>query len=146
MKVERMGKRRQARECALQLLFQYDFCETDFRGTCDIYWKEHGVPSEVQEFAMNLIEGVCRNRTEIDSLIEKHSTNWRVDRMPIVDRNILRIAAYELLFERDIAASVILNEAIEIAKRFGTEESGSFVNGVLDPIAISLDREENESK
>lgn len=137
-----MGKRRQARECALQVLFQIEFQEIEPRQALELYWRRHEVPSEVREFAEKLIEGVWRNRSEIDSLIAKHSTNWRLDRMPAVDRNILRIAGYELLFEREIAASVTLNEAIEVAKRYGTEESSSFVNGVLDPIAKSLQKED----
>ncbi len=136
-----MGKRRQARECALQILFQHDFREIELRAALQAYWEEHDTPEEVRVFAEKLIEGVWRNRTELDTLIEKHSTNWRMDRMPAVDRNILRIATYELLFERDIAANITLNEAIEIAKRFGTEDSGSFVNGVLDPIAMSLEKD-----
>ncbi len=135
-----MGKRRQSRECALQILFQNDFREIEPRTALAAYWRENAVSPEVREFTERLLEGVWRNRAEIDQMIEEHSTNWRLERMPVVDRNILRIATYELLFERDIVPSVTLNEAIEIAKRFGTEESGSFVNGVLDPIAKSLEK------
>ncbi len=136
-----MGKRRQARECALQILFQHDFREIEPRAATQLYWKDHEASEEIKDFAEKLVEGVWRNRSEIDALLTKNSTNWRLDRMPAVDRNILRIATYELLFERDIAASVSLNEAIEIAKAYGSEESGSFVNGVLDPIARSLAKE-----
>lgn len=136
-----MGKRRQARECALQVLFQRDFRDIEISEACELFWRGHEVPEDVREFADRLIEGVWQNIAEVDSLIKKHSTNWRLDRMPAVDRNILRLAVYELIFEREIAPSVTLNEAIEIAKRFGTEESASFVNGVLDPIAHSLSEE-----
>jgi len=135
-----MGNRRKARESALQILFQHDFQKQDLKTVMALYWRDHEGPTEVQEFTSALVEGVLRNLNEIDGVIRKHSTNWRLDRMPAVDRNILRLATYELLFERDIASSVTLNEAIEIAKRFGTEDSGSFVNGVLDPIARSLDK------
>lgn len=133
-----MGSRRKARECALQVLFQVDFLEQEPHQLLSLFWQSHPAKAEVRDFAERLVEGVWRNRAEIDALIQSHSTNWRLDRMPAVDRNILRLATYELLFERDIVSSVTLNEAIEIAKRFGTEESGAFVNGVLDPIAQDL--------
>ena len=133
-----MGNRRKARECALQVLYQVDFLKQEPHAILPLFWESHPASSEVREFAEHLVEGVWRNRAELDSLIESHSTNWRLDRMPAVDRNILRLATYELVFERDIAASVTLNEAIEIAKRFGTEDSSSFVNGVLDPISKDL--------
>jgi N utilization substance protein B len=134
-----MGRRRQARECALQILFQMDFNQAEPHESCELYWQEHAYPTEVKDFAERLVNGVWRNRTEIDALIAKYSTNWRLDRMPAVDRAILRIATYEILFEPEIATSVTLNEAIEIAKQYGTEESGSFVNGVLDPIARAFE-------
>lgn len=135
-----MGNRRKARECALQVLFQIDFLHQEPHTILPLFWQSHPAKEDVRAFTERVVEGVWRNLTEIDELIESHSTNWRLDRMPAVDRNILRLATYELIFERDIASSVTLNEAIEIAKRFGTEESGSFVNGVLDPIARDLDK------
>lgn len=135
-----MGNRRKARECALQVLFQADFLQQDPHSILPLFWQSHPVKEDVRAFTEREVEGVWRNRAEIDALIESHSTNWRLDRMPAVDRNILRLATYELLFERDIVSSITLNEAIEIAKRFGTEESGSFVNGVLDPIARDLEK------
>lgn len=135
-----MGNRRKARECALQVLFQVDFLQQEPHTILPLFWQSHPAKEDVRAFAEREVEGMWRNRGEIDALIESHSTNWRLDRMPAVDRNILRLATYELLFERDIASSVTLNEAIEIAKRFGTEESGAFVNGVLDPIAHDLDK------
>ena len=122
------------------MLFQSDFYKGELRSVFAQFWQDHEAPQEVQAFAEHLVEGVCRNHAEIDAVIEKHSTNWRLIRMPTVDRNILRLATYELLFEHDIAASVTLNEAIEIAKRFGSEDSGGFVNGVLDPIAKELEK------
>ena len=135
-----MGNRRKARECALQVLFQVDFLQQEPHTILPLFWQSHPAKEDVRAFTERVVEGVWRNRAEIDALIESHSTNWRLDRMPAVDRNILRLATYELLFEREIASSVTLNEAIEIAKRFGTEESGAFVNGVLDPIARDLDK------
>lgn len=139
-----MGNRRKARECALQVLYQIDFLKDEPLSVLSLYWAQQDVADDVREFAEQLIKGVWRNRAEVDQVIESHSTNWRLDRMPTVDRNLLRLAVYELLFERDIAASVTLNEAIELAKYFGSEESGSFINGVLDPIAKSLSSDLNK--
>lgn len=136
--IEPMGNRRKARECALQVLYQVEFLEQEPHAILPLFWESHPASVDVREFAEHLVEGVWRNLAELDALVENHSTNWRLDRMPAVDRNILRLATFELVFERDIAASVTLNEAIEIAKRFGTEDSSSFVNGVLDPIAKDL--------
>lgn len=133
-----MGSRRKGRERALQILFQVDFLETEPHEVMSSYWETQSAAPEVREFACRIVEGVWRNRVEIDELIQKHSTNWRLERMSAIDRNILRIATYELIFERDIAPSVTLNEAIEVAKRFGTEESGAFINGLLDPIAKTV--------
>ncbi len=134
-----MGSRRKSRECALQMLFQRDFQSCALQDVFAHYWEDHQVSDEVQAFAEKLVEGVFRNHQEIDDLIKQHSTNWRLDRMPTVDRNILRIATYELLFEHEIASRVSLNEAIEIAKRYGAVDSGAFINGVLDPIAKALE-------
>ncbi len=130
-----MGERRKARECALQILFQADLAGVDPHAIFPPYWKEHSIADEIRTFAEQLVEGVWRNRVEIDAMITKHATHWRLERMAAVDRNVLRIGAYELLFEHDIAAGVSINEAIELAKRYGSEESGSFINGVLDHIA-----------
>lgn len=130
-----MGSRRKAREAALQILYQRDMTGEDLHDVLSLYWEKYPATPEVQGFAEHLVAGIWRNRDEIDDMIRKHSTHWRLERMSIVDRNILRMGTYELLFEHDIAPSVSLNEAIEIAKRFGTEESGAFVNGILDPIA-----------
>lgn len=129
-----MKGRREARELALQILYQAEM---------------KGNPPEVPEatsggaisgdatvaFTTSLVEGICRNKKEIDQLIEKRSSHWRLNRMAVVDRNILRLSVYELLYEGEVPTSVILNEGIEIAKKFGTEESGSFINGILDGIA-----------
>ena len=93
---------------------------------------------EVKTFTRQIIDGVSTNVREIDQLVESHSTHWKVSRMASVDRNILRMAVFELLYCQDIPASVTINEAIEIAKKYGTEESGAFVNGILDHIAKAL--------
>jgi N utilization substance protein B len=133
-----MGTRRKAREAALQILYQVDLSKLDPKEAIQFFRQNHPSVPEVEEFTHQLVEGVVRNRIEIDRLVEQHSTHWKLSRMTCVDRNILRIAVYELMYCHDIPASVSLNEAIEIGKKFGTEDSGSFINGVLDNIAKEL--------
>lgn len=128
-----MGYRRIAREYALQMLYQYDISH-DFEYLLDGFWACRDVPENVKEFTNNIVEGVIKNLSQIDSKINQSARNWSVDRMAVVDRNILRMATYELLFINDIPVKVTINEAIEIAKRFGGEDSSSFVNGIMDRI------------
>lgn len=132
-----MGNRRKAREIALQILYEMEMKASEPRVVLEWYWKGQGpdVPDETRRFTTDLVEGTFRNRKEIDELIERHSLHWKLIRMAVVDRNILRLAVYELLYLHDVPTSVVLNEAIEIAKKFGTEDSGSFINGILDKIA-----------
>ncbi|MBL8115470.1 MAG: transcription antitermination factor NusB [Acidobacteria bacterium] len=128
------GKRRKSRELALQLLYQNDVAGTPademFRNT------EEYVEArpEVQEFASRLVLGTLSKRDEIDGKLSERSEHWRLGRMPVVDRNLLRLALYELLFENDTPDAVVIDEAVEIAKKFSTPSSGPFVNGVLDGI------------
>jgi transcription antitermination protein NusB len=130
-----MGQRRRARESALQILFQIDFQDGDADQVILRYWAQNPAAAEVQDFAENIVRGVIEHSDEIDKSLSEHSTHWRLARMPAVDRNVLRIATFELLHDRDIDDRIIMNEAIEIARRFGTEESAAFVNGVLDAMA-----------
>jgi N utilization substance protein B len=102
------------------------------------FWREHEVEEEVRSFAESLVAGVTRERERLDTLIAGAATNWRVERMAVVDRNILRMAVYELSHLTDTPAAVILDEAIEVGKRFGTEQSGAFINGVLDAVKRGL--------
>ena len=148
-----MGNRRKARECALQLMYGLEFnvlqdgAET--RQYLADFW--HSFPEEssknedVRAFAEALVLGVRNNDEPIDALIQKASTNWKLERMSLVDRNILRIATHELRNLHDIPPKVSLNEAIEIAKRYGTEDSSSFVNGILDKISSQSRRKPNEA-
>ena len=131
-----MGSRTKARECALQALYQLDTSGGDARDAL------RGVLSHFEEadedtatFAEALVRGVQSERMQIDDLIQKSSTNWKLERMARVDRNILRLAVYELLRRGDVPVRVTLNEAVELGKKFGSEESSAFVNGVLDRIA-----------
>ena len=128
-----MGSRHQARERALQILFQYDIHGKPGLWL-DVFWKENEATDEVKAFAERLVAGVLEKKKELDVLIGKYATNWKVSRMPIVDRNILRAGVYELLWMDDVPAKVTVNEAIELAKSFGDDEASKFVNGILDQV------------
>ncbi len=146
-----MASRRRAREYALQCLFQADIGATPVREALNGLWEgmedksDEGLwgrrpDSEDIEFATDRATGVEQHREELDRKIEAASTNWRLARMAVVDRNLLRLGAYELLFCSDIPASVAINEAVELAKRFGARDSKGFVNGILDRIARDAGR------
>lgn len=128
-----MRARRKAREYALQLLYQYDISH-DSANLSSEFWTFRDVPQNVKEFTNNIVEGVIKNLRFIDNKISQSAVNWNIERMAVVDRNILRMATFELLFKDDIPPKVTLNEAIEIAKRYGGEDSSSFINGILDRI------------
>ena len=131
---DRMGKRRHAREAALSILYQLEFRSENLPEVFRAYWADHPCPPEVQAFAEELVAGTAAHREEIDTLIASHAEHWQFSRIALVDRNILRVATYELLFRKEIPEKVILNEAIEIAKQYGSEDSSRFVNGILDRI------------
>ena len=129
-----MGKRRKSRESALQVLYQLDITKENASQTF-IQFQDYFSPKEKEdEFAEHLVLGVMEHFREIDRLIEQYSENWRLDRMDIIDRNLLRIAIFELLYCEEIPPKVTLNEAIDLGKRYGSEESGGFINGILDRI------------
>lgn len=123
--------RRHARELALQILFQWDFHGSTECGR-EQFWSQRQTSAHVREFAGQLITGVQTHHGELDDLITAHAKNWTIDRMPLVDRNVLRQAIYELIWVPDVPAKVTVNEAIELTKCFADEETGRFVNGVLD--------------
>jgi N utilization substance protein B len=128
-----MRLRHQARERALQILFQYDIHGKPGLWL-DEFWKPLKDSEETKAFAEQLVQGVQTHRGDLDALIGRCATNWTVSRMQVVDRNILRLGAYELLWLEDVPAKVTLNEAIELAKDFGDEDAAKFVNGVLDKV------------
>lgn len=143
-----MGKRRRAREVALQILYLQEAQELTLERAIATYFSNfntgnesddgeirEAADEEVKGFAQELINGVITQKDKIDQAISQAALHWRVDRMTRVDRNVLRLATYELLFEPEIPLRVTLNEAIELAKRYGTGDSASFVNGILDKIA-----------
>jgi len=130
-----MGRRRKARELALQILFQMDSSQENLKETLKTFWFLHRHPREIKEFANRIVKGTQKNLKAIDEKIVCYTQHWEIERMPIVDRNILRLATYELLYCPDIPIKVSLNEAVELAKKFSTEKSGQFVNALLDKIA-----------
>jgi len=130
-----MRKRTQAREAALKILYAIDITKEPPEKCIDNFWlSQDEVKPEVRYFAEALVRGVCANKAEIDKMITAHATNWELGRMAVIDRNILRAATYELIFSEDIPPKVAMNEAIDLAKKYGDKDSGSFVNGVLDKI------------
>ena len=129
-------KRRRAREYALQVLFQLDVTNNKFTDeVLKNFWKNIKEDDDVKEFANDIVIGTRENIDSIDKIIKKTAEHWAINRIAVVDRNILRAATYELLYRSDIPPSVVMNEAIEISKKFSTEDSASFINGILDKIA-----------
>ena len=127
-----MGSRRRARELALQMLYQHEVtgeAPEVIRADFDDWQR---APEAVRKFADELFDGTLEHLEEIDGKLSHQTVNWKLDRLAAVDRNILRIAMYELLFKRETPPAVVIDEAIEVAKRFGAEDSGRFVNGILD--------------
>jgi N utilization substance protein B len=160
-----MGMRREARERAVQFLFQHDLNQPeDLAEALHRFWESQRAAAlaedkadarwgqqvelppptaeeaSVQAFAEPLIRGALEHLAEIDAQIKKYARNWDIHRMAVVDRNVLRLAIYEMLYREDIPPIVSINEAVDIAKRFSTEESGKFVNGILDKIKGDLMR------
>jgi N utilization substance protein B len=139
-----MGARRTARERALQALYQLEMTPGSINDALESAWaaaEEARKEPEAVKFARELVEGVMDHRAEIDRLIEQHSHNWRLDRMGRIDRNVLRLGVFELKYRPDIPKKVSLNEAVELGKNFGTEESSAFVNGLLDRVAAALGKQ-----
>ena len=129
-----MRKRTQAREYALQILYQIDVRNDPEDKILVDFWKNIETEPEISDFAAKLVIGTIRNKKKIDEMISKYASNWKLSRMAVIDRNVLRMAAYELLFCEDIPPKVSINEAVDLAKKFGDTESGKFVNGILDKI------------
>jgi N utilization substance protein B len=129
-----MGKRRKARELAVQLLYQHDLAKGDPEEALALFWEHFPAEAEVREFSQQLVLGTLDRLAVIDELLSEASEHWSLGRMSAVDRNILRLATYELLDRSDIPPSVSINEAIEIAKKYSTPDAAVFINGVLDRV------------
>ena len=139
MKPVSHAKRTKARERAVQALYQIDVAASDLDEALERFWRSfEPVEREVREIAEEYVRGVARFRRAIDDAIEGVSANWRLDRMAKVDRNVLRLAVYELNHKSDVPVKVVLNEAIELGKKYGSESSGAFINGILDRLAQAL--------
>jgi len=134
-----MGSRRKSREFALQALFDMDMSQNNSEERIELFCRNFTPSNKVLPFFQGLILGIKKNKNEIDSLIEKFSSNWKISRISCVDRNVMRIAVYEMLYCEDIPSKVSINEAIEIGKKYGSEDSGSFINGILDSVRIMLE-------
>lgn len=142
-----MRKRTKARQLALQILYQIDITREGSSVSLDNFWQsqKEDVDSAIRQFTLELAEGTQRYREAIDKKISQYAKNWELKRMAVVDRNILRLACFELLYRADIPPKVAINEAIELAKRFSGVQAGKFVNGILDKIREDVSKSGEKS-
>ncbi len=129
-----MGQRRRAREHALQGLYMYEVGKAPVKSITEFEWIDGEIPDEVKDFSVKLIEGTISNLEKIDLLIKDYSRNWKPERLSVIDKSILRLAIFEMMFMTDIPTVVTINESIELGKSFGGENSGQFINGILDAV------------
>jgi len=130
-----MRKRTQSREYALKILYQAELTRREIHLAAEKFWSEfESIDKHVRSFSDRLTTGVEENRQKIDDKISEHATNWQLKRMAVIDRNVLRIGVFELVYASDIPPKVTINEAVELAKKYGDLESSKFVNGILDKI------------
>lgn len=141
-----MGKRRKAREAALQVLFQTEFNDNSIDDILRFFWKNKKSDKETREFSRGLVKNVLAHKDEIDLAIQSVSKNWRLSRMAVLDRCILRIAVCELSFDADIPPAIVINEAIEIAKKYSGTEAANFINGILDAVKNNSKKEKEKEK
>lgn len=139
-----MGARRTGREAALQMLFQVEAQGASADEAIRLFWRQFDVDPEGREYADAIVRGVTEGGATLDETIRKASSHWRLERMSRVDRNLLRLGAWELSASREVPRAVVLDEAVELAKAYGTEESSAFVNGVLNRIADDLGRADRD--
>ena len=130
-----MGARRKAREIALQILYQMEVNPVDPQKALEHLWENVAASKATKEFVQRIVTGVRGHGEEIDQLIAKYSEHWRLERMDWVDKSILRMGIFEILLCDDIPVKVAMNEAVDLGKKFGAEESGAFINGILDKIS-----------
>lgn len=137
-----MGQRRRARELALQMLFQIDLTGSTPEEVFPLFWSGRDVPRELRGFAERLVTRVAARRDTLDAVIAACAEHWRLERMAVVDRNVLRLATSEMLDDPDTPKAVVIDEAIEVARKFGGEDSARFANGVLDAVRLRIERGE----
>jgi N utilization substance protein B len=135
-----MHERRKAREVALQVLYGLNFVSLDVEKALELFWGNFVAPRSAKEFAATLVSGAWGHREELDRLIDDCSDNWSLGRMSKVDISILRMAVFEFLYCEDIPPKVTINEAVDLGKMFGSENSGSFINGILDALNLKLSK------
>jgi len=136
-----MGRRRKARELAVQVLFHLEYNPGDPDKVFHLICENFGPSKSIRPFSKKLVLGVCENEKGLDTLISRSSRNWRLERMSRADRSILRLGVFEIVFMKDIPPKVTIDEAVELGKKFGTQESGAFINGILDNIYNKLESE-----
>ena len=141
-----MARRREARERAMQILFEYEVNPRDLPEVFRDFWSDKSSDSASTAFTEELVRGTVDHLAQVDEVIRQHARNWDLPRIGRIDRNVMRIALYEMLFREDIPPVVSINEAVEIAKQFGDSGSGKFVNGILDRVKEGLDRPAREAK
>ncbi len=141
-----MGRRRKAREETLRILYRLEFDNKPLEETLDQYWENKKTDQAAREYSSWLVNGIISHLKKIDTIIQNASEHWRLSRMALIDRNILRMAVFELLYEENIEPAVVINEAIEIAKAYSGEEAATFVNGVLDAIRKNLKNKKESLK
>ena len=134
-----MRKRTRARECALQILYQMDITRDQSQASLENFWQAEEnlkFDDEVKEFASEIVKGVEQHFPDIDATISRYAMNWQLERMAVVDRNVLRMSCYELLYREDIPPKVSINEAVDLAKKYSGQEAGKFVNAILDKVRM----------
>lgn len=146
-----MGARRSGREAALQMLFQFEASGVSADRVVELFWRttadaDFQPDPEGRSYADTVVRGVVSSLTAVDQRITSASQNWRVERMSRVDRNLLRMGTWELMVQKDVPRAVVIDEAVELAKSYGTEDSSGFVNGVLDRIANDLGRKDDDRR
>jgi N utilization substance protein B len=141
-----LGRRRRSRETALQVLYQLNITKQDVHTAFTQFWEHFLSEGVADDFIKRLVQGVIEHCPELDRLIEEYSEHWRLNRIDMIDRNILRMALFELLYCEEIPPKVTINEAIDLGKRFGSEDSGSFINGILDRVQNEVVRKPIEPK
>lgn len=141
-----MGHRRKAREYALQALYMHETVNSPAEYLCGLSWINRDVPEDIKNFAVTLIKGSIEKIDFIDTLIRKYSRNWKFERLNVIDKSVLRISIYTLLFLPDIPEAVTINEGVELGKAYGGENSGQFINGILDAIKNSEFKKEARSE
>ena len=138
-----MRKRTLSREFALQVLYQIDITGDPFEAALANFWQEHqeeSIDAQIRDFANELVRGVFTNLSPIDNKISQFAENWQLERMAVVDRNIMRLSCFELIYKQDIPPKVSINEAVELAKKYSGKEAGKFVNAILDKVKQELER------